>query len=228
MIVPMSRIARVFGDRILLRKLDRPEKIGKILVPVSYMKTRPKEQEIWFGVIEAFGLDSRYGEAYGLKVGDIVGVNDLGISNASFIGDDEQEHYWVMEEFLTVKDEGRIIAFRQSQTSYEGVGMTPLGAYCVIQPNPEEEKRGGIHIPHASQEGSLLGKVLAVSAGEVKAGELKTLNVNKDSEVLYGQYSGLKAKFGKEEFFLIKEEDIIAEIEPSKETIATRQELAHV
>lgn len=226
MIVPMSRLDRIFGDRILVRKLDRPEKMRGIIVPVSCMKTRPKEQELWYGIIERFGLDSRYGDAYGLKEGDIVGINDLGVSNASFIGDDEQEHFWIMEEFLTVKDDGRVVAFRNDE-KYEGVGLTPLGAYSVIKPYAEEEKRGGIHIPHTSQQESLLGRVVAVSKGEVKSGELHPLNVRMDTEVLFGKYSGIKAEFGNDKFLLIKEEDLISELSPEDKTISTGQELAH-
>lgn len=224
----MSRIGRVFGDRILLRKLDRPEKTKGILVPLSYIKNKPKEQELWYGVIEAFGLDSRYQDAYGLKIGDIVGINDIGISNASFIGDDEQEHYWVMEEFLVAKDEGRVVAFRNDQL-YEGVGLTPLGAYSIVEAYPEEEKRGGVHIPHTSQDGSLIGRVLDVSQGEVRSGELKPLHVRNYSDVLFGKYSGLHARLGKD-YLLIKEEDLIAEIVPYDKIetgISTGQELAH-
>lgn len=224
----MARLGRVFGDRILVRKLERPEKIRGILIPASCMKEKTREQQVWYGIIEKFGWDSKYGEAYGLKEGDIVGINDIGISNASFIGDDNQEHFWVMEEFLACKDLGRVRLHRlDKKYEGEGCGLLPLGQYSVIAPIPEEEKRGGVFIPQTKQEPSLLGNVLAVSAGELNGREIKPLNVKPDTEVLFGKYSALTAKFNDEKLLLIKEEDIIGEFEKVDAAIATGQEVAH-
>lgn len=218
MIVSLARLGRVFGDRILIRLLPRPEKTRGFFVPASYAKEKAKEQQIWWGVIEDFGLDSRYGDAYGLKKGDMVGVHDLGASNASFIGDDNQEHFWVMEEFVVAKDDGRALAFREDRPwDNEKPGIIPLGAYALVSPHPVEEKRGSIHIPDSAKEGQLSGRVLAVSAGTVRDGELSPLNVKADTDVLFGQYSGSVARLGKDEFLLVKEEDLIAEMLPTGE-----------
>lgn len=212
--VEMSRLDRVFGDRILVRKLSRPEKMRGILVPASYLKEKTKQQSVWFAVIEKFGLDSRYGEAYGLKEGDIVGISDIGTSNASFEGDDGQEHFWVMEEFLVLKDEGRIKAYLDD-AAFSGVGLIPLGAYSVVKAHPaEEEAKNGVILPHTGDNPQLTGLVVSVSSGEVKSGELVPLRVRKETEVLFGKYSGLLAKFNADEYLLIKEEDLIAELSP--------------
>jgi co-chaperonin GroES (HSP10) len=218
--IDVSTIQRVFGDRILVKRLERPEKMGGLLIPQSYANEKRKEQSVWFGVIESFGLDSRYGEAYGLKEGDIIGISDVGSSNASFEGTDDHEHFWVMEEFIVLRDDGRVEAFRDDK-HFDYLGLTPIGPYSIIKPSPDETKVGGVLLPKDKE--NLTGEVLAVSIGEVKNGELAALRVVSGSRVLFGRYSGLYARFRQETFLLIKEEDLIAELETAKE-----KELAHV
>lgn len=220
--IDVSIINRVFGDRILVRRLERPEKIGKLLVPASYLKDKRKEQTIWFAVIEKFGLDSRYGDAYNLKEGDIIGISDIGNSNASFEGEDGNEYFWVMEEFIVLKDTGRIKEYFRNvpwniRMEFGDIGFVPMGPYSVIKPNPEEEKVGRIILPK-SQE-NLTGKVLSVSEGEVKNGEICPIRVNINSDVLFGKYSGLNLNFKDDKYLLIKEEDLIAEFNKRPEPV---------
>lgn len=216
--VEMSRLSKVFGDRILVRKLMRPESVKGIYIPASYAKANVKQQSVWFGVIEKFGLDSRYGDAYGLKEGDTIGISDIGTSNASFEGDDGHEHFWVMEEFVVFLDAGRVAAFMRDE-KFEGLGISPVGPYALIRPYPEQEKKGGVIIPQGDNP-QLTGVVLAVSAGAVVGGELVQLRATVNSDVLFGKFSGLSARFGTDEYLLAKEEDLIAEMAPA-------QELAH-
>ena len=212
--IDISIINKVFGDRVLVRRLERPDKMGGLLVPASYANEKRKEQTIWYGVIEKFGLDSRYADAYGLREGDIIGISDVGNSNASFEGNDGSEHFWIMEEFIVLRDDGRIKAFRNDE-SFDGIGITPIGPYSLIAPYPDEDKVGGVILPKANE--NLTGKVLSVSIGEVKNGELRSLRVDVNRDVLFGRYSGLYAKFRQDTYLLIKEEDIIAEFEQAKE-----------
>lgn len=217
MIVEMSRLGRVFGDRVLVRRLGRPEKMRGLLVPASHLKDKQKEQQMWYGVIEKFGLDCRYKEAYDLQEGDIVGLNDIGLSNAYFIGDDEQEHYWVMEEFLVCKDAGRISAYREDRRwDSTQAGVIPLGGYSVVRPNAEEDKRNGVFLPAQSVSDSVVGRVMATSVGLLRDSHLVPLNVIPSSDVLYGKYSGISASFHDEKLVFIKEEDMIAEFTPSE------------
>lgn len=221
MFIEMARVGKVFGDRILVRRLERPEKIGRILVPANYAKDRPTEQELWWGVIEAFGLDSTYSEAYGLAVGDIVGLDSLATNNAAFDGDDGNVHAWVMQEFVVCKDLGLVAAYRDGKDFPLGPGLLPLGPYSLIEPHKEEETRNGIALPQNVKQTTRTGKVIAVSLGEVRAGSVSALRVAVGSEVIIGKYSGSWAKFGELKFVLVKEEDTIAELTPAKE-------LAHV
>jgi chaperonin GroES len=216
--IEMERVGRVFGDRVLVRRLERPEKVGRFYIPDAYVKDKQKDQELWFGVIEKFGLDSRYSSAYDLHEGDIVGIDNMGSHSAGFEGDDRAMHVWVAEEFLVVKSLGRVEAFREGKEC-EGVGLKPIGPYAIVEPHPEETKRGGIVLPLSAQVPSRTGKVLDVSVGEDKGGSrLRPLNINTGSDVIYGRFSGSTAKFGDKVFLLVKEEDCIAELEPVKET----------
>ncbi len=216
--VPVGRLGRVFGDRVLVKQLDRPEKVGMIFVPVSAQKDKIKEQDLWYGEIVSFGLDSRYKEAYDLKAGDIIGVESIGNQCAAFDGEDDKIYVWVAEEFIAVRDAGAIAAFRKGEqwTPGQRVGLEPIGAYSVIEPFPDESKRNGIHIPDTAKPPVRNGTVKAVSIGFVRCAELHALDVKADSEVLVGKYSGSWCRLGNRNFLLVKEEDIIAEMTPAE------------
>ncbi len=222
--IEISRLGRVFGDRILVKKLERPDKLGSIYVPANYSKDPAKQQDLWWGVIEKFGLDSRFGEAYGLKEGDIIGMDPIGGQSASFDGDDGNVHCWVAEEFVVCKDMGLVIAYRNGEKYFSPDsgnsvgGLRPLAFYSVVKPHPIEEKRGALHIPDTAKKEALTGKVLCVSDGYLVGGDLSPLRVTQNSEVLFGKYSGWKATLGDTVLVLVREEDLIAEIEPAKET----------
>lgn len=210
--VALKTIKSLLGDRLLIRPLAGPEKRGRILVPISGVK-KPEQADIWWGEIEALGRDARFPDAYGLKIGDVVGVESLGRQCETLAGDDGEAHCWVAEEFLAARDTGRVAAFRANETwRRQDVGISPLGAYVLVRPEPEEEARGGIHLPHSAREPQKVGAVLAVSAGEVVGDALAPLHVEPDTRVLYGRYSGAFVKVD-EELLLMKQENVIAELE---------------
>lgn len=218
MLISMSRVGKVFGDRILVRRLQRPEKIGGILIPANYMKNTPAENEVWWGVVEAFGLDSRYGEAYRIKVGDVVGLESLATNNQAFDGDDGEVHAWIMEEFVACKDDGRQAAFREGKEfKAKRNGLIPVGPYSLVKPHPEEQKRNGITLPQNTKQAIRTGEVLDVSAGQLRGSDLVPMYAKKGTEVIVGKYSGSWAKFGEDKLLLVKDEDIIAELQPAHE-----------
>lgn len=204
--IEVKSIKELLGDRILVRPLKAPERRGVLFLPSTTVKG--KQSEIWFGEIEALGRDALYPDAYGLKVGDVVGVEALGRQCETLAGEDGDEHCWVAEEFLAVKDLGRYEKFCKGDGPMVG-GLEPLGSYVLVRPDAEEEKRGGIHIPHSSRELQKLGTVLAVSIGEVRGGQLDGIHIDVGSQVLYGRYSGSFVKL-EEELILMKQEDVIA------------------
>lgn len=215
--VEMNRIARVFGDRALVRRLSSPEKRGGLFLPVTNAN-KPKQQEIWFGVIEHLGSDMRYPDAYGVKVGDLVGVEFTGSHCETFTGDDKHTHVWVAEEFLAVKDSGYIEAELNGKKWSGNIdALIPLGNYVLAQADEEQDTRNGIAIPESARELQRTGEVLAVSAGEVRGSELYPLSIAPKATILFGRYSGQKMALADKEFLLMKQEDIIAEMAKAPE-----------
>lgn len=217
--VPVERLSQVFGDRLLLKQLDRPEKVGTLYVPTAALKAKVVEQELWYGEVIGVGLDARYPEAYGIKVGDVLAVESLGDRCASFEGEDGTTYVWVAEEFIAAKDSGLIAKYRQGKaiTSSDSSGLIPVGAYALIEPDPEETKRNGVVIPDTAKTPVRTGTVKSVSEGYINGQEVIGLRVKKDSSVLVGKYSGSWLRLGKTSFLLVKEEDVIAEMSPAKE-----------
>lgn len=214
--IALNTIKTLLGDRLLIRPLAGPQQRGRILVPVNAAQ-KIKQEEVWFGVVEALGRDARFPDAYGLKVGDTVGVESIGRQCETLAGDDLEDHCWVAEEFLAVRSTGRVEAFIANEPwRRKDVGLVPLGAYVLVRPEPEETRRGGIHIPDSSREKQKIGEVLAVSAGEVVGDVVSPLHVEPEARVLYGRYSGAAVKLD-EDLLLMKQENVIAVLESAKE-----------
>ncbi len=219
--IALKTIKTLLGDRLLIRPLAKPERRGTLYVPTSAAQ-KEKQTDIWWGEIEALGRDARFPDAYALKVGDVVGVEFLGRQCETLAGDDGDDHLWVAEEFLAAKSTGRIEAFvANSKWRRQDIGIIPLGAYVLVRPEPEEEKRGGIHLPHNAREPQKIGEVLAVSPGEISGDMLAPLAIDAGNRVLYGRYSGAWVK-ADEELLLIKaggydNGNVVAVLEPAKE-----------
>ena len=73
--------------------------------------------------------------------------------------------------------------------------LRPLQDYVVLEKVKEEEK---------TQSGIIL---------TTKEGKLVPIDLEKGSRVIYKKYSGTEVKDGKEEYLLIKAEDILAVVE---------------
>ncbi len=180
-----------------------------------------KQTDVWWGTVEALGRDARYPDAYGIKVGDVVAIESIGRQCETLNGDDNEEHCWVAEEFLAARSTGRYESFHAGEKwRRQDYGIVPLGAYVIVRPQAEEEVRGGLHIPHSSREAQKVGDVVAVSAGELVGDTLHPLHVEADSRILYGRYSGCWVK-ADEEVLLMKQENIIAMMEPVKAEVAS-------
>lgn len=219
--ISLKAIKTLLGDRLLIRPLAKPERRGKLYVPTSAVQ-KDKQTDVWWGTIEALGRDARFPDAYGLKVGDVVGIEAMGRQCETLAGDDGDEHLWVAEEFLAARSTGRIEAFVANEKwRRDDVGIVPLGAYALVRPEPEEEARGGIHLPQNAREAQKIGEVLAVSDGELRGDQLDPLPLEAGARVLYGRYSGAWVK-ADEELLLIKaggfdQGNVVAVLNPSKE-----------
>lgn len=226
MSVDLKRLGRVFGDRVLVKRLERPEKRGGLFVPASFRDERRKETDLWFGEVVALGLDSKYPDAYKLTVGDVIGMDSLGGHSASFEGEDGSTYVWVPEEFIACRDRGHVAAY-YADTRFEGAnGLEPLGSYCVVVPQKIEKKKNGIIRPDGDGKGVIDGTVESVSIGALVGGELVDVRITAGSCVLLGEYSGAWARLGYSEFLLVKEMDVIAEL--SSVSVTDVREVARV
>lgn len=83
--------------------------------------------------------------------------------------------------------------------------LKPLGDYVVAQAEAAESKTAsGLYLPEAAKEKPKTSVVMAVGPDvkQVKVGD----------RIVYKVYSNTEVKVGKEEYILIKEEDILATV----------------
>ncbi len=93
--------------------------------------------------------------------------------------------------------------------------IMPLGSRVLIKPFTKEElekkSNFGIILPDTdSKEKSEQGKVVAVGAGEWKDGKRVPVSVNIGDTVAFSKYGYDEVTVGGEEYYLIKEENILA------------------
>lgn len=86
--------------------------------------------------------------------------------------------------------------------------IKPLGENILVIPEKESTKtKSGLVLPEtASKESPQEGKVIAV-------GDSPKIKVKKGQKIIFAKYSGTEIKIGKEEYLVIKNDDILAIIE---------------
>ena len=85
------------------------------------------------------------------------------------------------------------------------VPIQPLADYVVAQAEEAQTKTAsGLYLPDNAQEKPKTAKVVAVGKDvkQVKAGE----------RIIYKSYSTTEVKLGKDEYILVKEEDVLATV----------------
>ncbi len=93
--------------------------------------------------------------------------------------------------------------------------IRPLHDRLVVQRLEEgEQKIGGIIVPDTAKEKPQRGTVLAVGKGKVNDnGKRVPLDVRAGDQILFGKYAGQEIKLDGEEYFIMKEDDVLAVIE---------------
>ena len=77
----------------------------------------------------------------------------------------------------------------------------------------ETTSPGGIIIPDTAQDKTQSGHVIAVGTGKVLAdGQVRPLSVKPGSKVLFGKYSGTEVSVDGEDFVILREDEILAEM----------------
>ena len=87
----------------------------------------------------------------------------------------------------------------------------------VIVKRLEEDRTspGGIVIPGTAAEKPIQGKIVAVGKGRIlENGQVRPCDVNVGDKILFGKYSGTEVKVDGEELVVMREEDVMAVIEP--------------
>jgi len=93
--------------------------------------------------------------------------------------------------------------------------VRPLHDRILVQRIDEgEQKVGGIIIPDSAKEKPQQGKVIAAGNGKFKDdGKRVPLDVKPGDTILFGKYAGQEIKLDCEEYFITKEDDVLAVIE---------------
>lgn len=91
--------------------------------------------------------------------------------------------------------------------------LQPLSDHIVIEPQKQEVKtKSGIVLPDTvTKEKPQEGKVIAVGPGRMlESGAHAKMQVKAGDRVLFTKYSPIEVKVEGKEYFVIKEEDVMA------------------
>jgi chaperonin GroES len=95
------------------------------------------------------------------------------------------------------------------------MNVRPLHDRLIVQRLEEgEQKVGGIIIPDSAKEKPQQGKVIAAGNGKSKDdGKRIPLDVKAGDTILFGKYSGQEIKLDKDEYLIMREDDVLAVVE---------------
>ncbi len=95
--------------------------------------------------------------------------------------------------------------------------IRPLGDRVLIKKlDAEKVSKGGIYIPPTAEERELAwqAKIIAVGPGRVlENGKLVEPRVKKDDTILVGKYMGTNIKIDGEDYFVVREDDLLGVLE---------------
>ena len=95
------------------------------------------------------------------------------------------------------------------------MAIRPLHDRVIVKRLEESESQiGSIIIPDSAKEKPQQATVVAVGSGKLlSTGERAGLDVKAGDRVLYGKYSGSEVKVGFEDYFILREDEILAVFE---------------
>ena len=112
------------------------------------------------------------------------------------------------------------------------MNVRPLHDRIIVDRLAEgEQKIGGIIIPDSAKEKPQQGTVMAAGLGMTnKRGQRVPLGVKAGDHILFGKYSGQEIKLAGKDYFIMKEDDVLAVIDrPVRKTqAATRTPAAKI
>src|ERR1700730_4600529 len=108
------------------------------------------------------------------------------------------------------------------------MNVRPLHDQIIVHRLDEgEQKIGGIIIPDSAKEKPQQGTVVAAGSGKTKDGGKRVpLDVKAGDRILFGKYSGQEIKLDGKDYFIMKEDDVLAIIDapsPKKNAIPPKK-----
>jgi len=107
------------------------------------------------------------------------------------------------------------------------MNIRPLHDRVIVHRLDEGEQQiGGIIIPDTAKEKPQQGSIIAAGNGKANgSGKRVPLDVKAGDRILFGKYAGQEITLGGKEYFIMKEDDVLAVIEgQSKKTaVAARR-----
>ncbi|MEZ5652174.1 MAG: co-chaperone GroES [Burkholderiaceae bacterium] len=100
--------------------------------------------------------------------------------------------------------------------------LRPLHDRIVVKRIDAERKtRSGIVIPDSAAEKPEQGEILAVGKGKtLDGGEVRAPEVAVGDRILFGKFAGQTIKVDGDELLVLREEDVLAVIEPAPARLA--------
>ena len=106
------------------------------------------------------------------------------------------------------------------------MNIRPLHDRIIVHRLDEgEQKIGGIIIPDTAKEKPQQGTVIAAGNGKASGnGKRVPLDIKAGDRILFGKYAGQEITLDGQEYFIMKEDDVLAVIEghTKKTAVATR------
>ena len=95
--------------------------------------------------------------------------------------------------------------------------VVPLTDHIVLKPVEQEEiTASGLVIPDSAKEQPQHGHVVAVGPGKMnEAGTIETIELNVGDRILYQKYTGQEITVDKQEYIVIRFQDVLARLEES-------------
>lgn len=95
------------------------------------------------------------------------------------------------------------------------MNIKPLSDYVVAQAEEAESKTAsGLYLPDNAKEKPKTAKVVAVGPGKIgDDNERIPMTVKVGDRIIYKSYSTTDVKIGKDEYMLLREEDILATVD---------------
>jgi chaperonin GroES len=105
------------------------------------------------------------------------------------------------------------------------MNVRPLHDRILVNRLDEGEQQiGGIIIPDSAKEKPQQGTVMAAGNGKANDGGKRVpLDVKIGDRILFGKYSGQEIKLDGKDYFIMKEDDVLAVIDRAPHKIATPQ-----